>query len=219
MQLIIINNENFLQTTRQSTAGESINQLLTVQQIVNDFLAVFKSELGRFPGEVHLEVDENATSAVAPKRRIPVKLKKKFKDELDRLEDLNVIAKIDEPTPWVSKEKRSTESVYRPKTIKRSTEKRKIPVTGDRRLTTWALESVSVLYSRFSVEILALYSRPGVQSADDVLRREEVKYMGHVFSHNGLKIDPDKVAAVIEMLRSTDVEAAQRQNGFVKYQR
>ena len=30
MRLISINNENFVQTTRQSTAGEEINQLLTV---------------------------------------------------------------------------------------------------------------------------------------------------------------------------------------------
>ena len=49
------------------------------------------------------------------------------------------------------------------------------------------------------------------------LRREEVKYMGHVFSHKGLKIDPDKVTAVIEMPRPTDVEAVQRLNGFVNY--
>jgi hypothetical protein len=49
------------------------------------------------------------------------------------------------------------------------------------------------------------------------LRREEVKYMGHVFSNEGLKIDPDKVAAVLEMPRPTDVKAVQRLNGFVNY--
>ena len=82
--------------------GEDVYQLLTVEQIVQDYPDVFKSELGSFPGKVHLEVDENATPVVAPTRRIPVALKEKFKDELDRLENLGVIAKVDEPTPWVS---------------------------------------------------------------------------------------------------------------------
>ncbi|KAK3744565.1 hypothetical protein QZH41_003506 [Actinostola sp. cb2023] len=41
------------------------------------------------------------------------------------------------------------------------------------------------------------------------LRRKEVSHMGHVFTSEGLKIDPDKVAAVLEMPRPTDVEAVQ----------
>ena len=47
------------------------------------------------------------------------------------------------------------------------------------------------------------------------LKWKEVKYLGHVFSHKSLKMDPDKVAAVLEMLRPTDVKAIQRLNSFV----
>ena len=37
-----------------------------------------------------------------PDRRVPISLKSKLKNELDRLVELNVIAPIDEPTEWVS---------------------------------------------------------------------------------------------------------------------
>ena len=41
--------------------------------------------------------------------------------------------------------------------------------------------------------------------------------MGHIFSNQGLKIDPDKVNAVLKMPRHKDVEGVQRLNGFVNY--
>ena len=41
-------------------------------------------------------------SVVAPPRRVPTSLKEKLRKELDRLQQLEVIAPIDEPTPWVS---------------------------------------------------------------------------------------------------------------------
>ena len=57
-------------------------------------------------GTVHLEVEQGATPVVAPPRTShlapPTSLKSKLKQELDRLQQLEVIAPIDEPTPWVS---------------------------------------------------------------------------------------------------------------------
>ena len=41
--------------------------------------------------------------------------------------------------------------------------------------------------------------------------------MGHLFTKQGLKIDPDKAKAVFEMSRPKDVEGVQRLNGFVNY--
>ena len=43
--------------------------------------------------------------------------------------------------------------------------------------------------------------------------------MGHIFSQEGLKIDPDEVKAVLEMPSPEDVEEIQRLKGFVNYQR
>ena len=39
---------------------------------------------------------------VLPARKVPVSVKEKFEEELQRLENLNVITPVDEPTEWVS---------------------------------------------------------------------------------------------------------------------
>lgn len=49
------------------------------------------------------------------------------------------------------------------------------------------------------------------------LRITEVPFMGHIFSKESLKIDPDKAKAVLEMPCPEDVEGVQRLNGFVNY--
>ena len=41
--------------------------------------------------------------------------------------------------------------------------------------------------------------------------------MGHMFSNQGLKIDPEKVKAVKEMPKPEDAEGVKRLNGFVNY--
>jgi hypothetical protein len=45
----------------------------------------------------------------------------------------------------------------------------------------------------------------------------EVPCMGHIFSNQGLKIDPEKTKAVLEMPKPEDAEGVQRLNGFVNY--
>uniref|UniRef100_A0AAR2IIB6 Reverse transcriptase/retrotransposon-derived protein RNase H-like domain-containing protein n=1 Tax=Pygocentrus nattereri TaxID=42514 RepID=A0AAR2IIB6_PYGNA len=49
------------------------------------------------------------------------------------------------------------------------------------------------------------------------LRKEEVPYIGHLLTSEGLKIDPEKVRAVTEMPRPMDVKAVQRLVGMVNY--
>ena len=49
------------------------------------------------------------------------------------------------------------------------------------------------------------------------LRISKISFMGHIFSKESLKIDPDKVKAVLEMPRPEDVERVERLNGFVNY--
>ena len=63
---------------------------------------MFQRELEALPGTVHHEVEQGITPVVAPPRRVSKSLKNKLKEELDRLQRLEVIAPISEPTPWVS---------------------------------------------------------------------------------------------------------------------
>ena len=74
----------------------------TADEIVAGYPEVFQRELGALPGTVHLEVEQGATPVVAPPHRVPTSVKKKLKIELDRLQQLEVIAPINEPIPCVS---------------------------------------------------------------------------------------------------------------------
>ena len=50
------------------------------------------------------------------------------------------------------------------------------------------------------------------------LRRREDPYIGHLLTDKGLKPDPGKIKAVLEMPKPTDVARIQRLIGFVNYQ-
>ena len=49
------------------------------------------------------------------------------------------------------------------------------------------------------------------------IEQEEVKFYGHVFTKDGLKTDPEKVRAVVDMPRPTDKAGVQRLLGMVNY--
>ena len=52
--------------------------------------------------KVTLYVDKDVKPVCQPHRRIPYHMRKKVEAELQRLEDLDIIEKVDGPTPWVS---------------------------------------------------------------------------------------------------------------------
>ena len=49
------------------------------------------------------------------------------------------------------------------------------------------------------------------------IEQEEVKFHGHVFTNDGLKTDPEKVRAVVDMPRPNDKAGVQRLLGMVNY--
>ena len=49
------------------------------------------------------------------------------------------------------------------------------------------------------------------------LRRTEINYLGHIVTNQGLKADPDKVEAVVNMPAPEDITAVRRLCGFVNY--
>ena len=74
---------------------------MSKQHILTEYADVFQG-LGCMKGKLHLEVDPSVKPQIMPPRRIPLTLKDKVREELDRLEELHVIAKVTEPTEWVS---------------------------------------------------------------------------------------------------------------------
>ena len=102
MGLITVNTQNFKIAEPPERPRTEVKSVQTADEIVASYPEVFQRELGALPGTVHLEVEQGATPVVAPPRRIPTSLKNKLKEEFDRQQQLDVIAPISEPTPWVS---------------------------------------------------------------------------------------------------------------------
>jgi hypothetical protein len=69
--------------------------------IFKEYADVFEG-LGCLEGEHTIQIDEGVTPKVHPPRKIPVTLREKLKTELNRMEKMKVIVKIEEPTQWVN---------------------------------------------------------------------------------------------------------------------
>ena len=58
--------------------------------------------LGCLPGEHSIKLDPSVPPVVHPPRKLPVSLRGKIKDELDRMEKAGVVVKHTEPSDWVN---------------------------------------------------------------------------------------------------------------------
>ncbi|XP_063962569.1 uncharacterized protein K02A2.6-like [Lytechinus pictus] len=97
MGLIKVCEENIM-LLKADTDCEST---LSKQTLMTEYADVFEGT-GKLEGEYHMSVDEDVTPVIHPPRRVPVALQTKLKEELDRLEEGNIIARIETHTPWVS---------------------------------------------------------------------------------------------------------------------
>ncbi|KAI4900308.1 hypothetical protein NFI96_009493 [Prochilodus magdalenae] len=71
------------------------------QGLLEEYADVFQG-IGEFPGECHLRIDPNATPVAYPPRRVPIALRDRLKQELNKMEKSNIICKVTEPTEWVN---------------------------------------------------------------------------------------------------------------------
>ena len=94
MNLLVVQHQNILQPDYQTPEiiEDSINSL-TEEQVLAEYADLFKG-LGKIEGKLHLEFDETVTPVVMPPRRVPVAVKGKLREELDRLESLGVLEKV-----------------------------------------------------------------------------------------------------------------------------
>ena len=70
--------------------------------VVNELPKVFDNKLGSLPGvKVHLTLAPNAEPVVRPPRTLSESLSATVKMKLDRLDEICVIIKDDEPNDWV----------------------------------------------------------------------------------------------------------------------
>ena len=69
-----------------------------VQKKYND---VFEG-LGKLPGHYHIDINPNVKPVQNNPRRVPIPVKTELKQKLDEYERLDAIAKVTEPTAWIS---------------------------------------------------------------------------------------------------------------------
>ena len=79
----------------------SIDQVITdYSQIISKYASLFTG-LGTLSGDFHIQLQPGAKPfAIYTPRKVPIPLRSKVKDELDRMESLGVISKVDVPTSW-----------------------------------------------------------------------------------------------------------------------
>ena len=96
VQLMGLLTVNFSNISVVKTQSESLDV------VVNEFSDVFEGELGELEGRLDIVLDEKIAPVKLPCRRWPSAVKDKVKDELNRLEGLGVVEKVDQPTDWIS---------------------------------------------------------------------------------------------------------------------
>ena len=72
-----------------------------VDYILDDYLDCF-GDLGALNRTYHIELKDNVQPTVVPPRKVLFALRDKLKKELDRMEKMDVIEKVEKSTDWVS---------------------------------------------------------------------------------------------------------------------
>ncbi|CAC5369352.1 unnamed protein product [Mytilus coruscus] len=126
---------------------------------------------------------------------MPVSLKGRIKTELDRMLKLGVIVKQKEPTAWVNsmvtvvKSNGDVRICIDPKDLNKAISRKHYP-----------MKTVE--------EVVANISNA---------KKNEVEYIGHIISKDGLKSDPEKVRAVQKMKKQENKKELKTFLGFKTY--
>ena len=73
----------------------------SAKSLLKEYNDVFEG-IGQLDGYHHIEIDELVPPVIHPPRRVPIALRDKLKGEIERMEKLEIIKKVEEPTEWVN---------------------------------------------------------------------------------------------------------------------
>ena len=99
MQLISVVRQNIMAI--QSEEPSQSKSPLTTESILKEYADVFRGE-GKLEGDLHLEIGPNVPPVQLPTGKVPIAIKEKLKEEIDRLEGLNIVTPVNVPTSWIS---------------------------------------------------------------------------------------------------------------------
>ena len=100
-QLIQFAEESLVNTLQFPNFSPDMPESPTAEEILTEYSDVFTG-LGELPGTYHIDVDHTVKPVQNTRRRVPVPVKEKLKAKIDELEGMGVLAKVSQPTPWIS---------------------------------------------------------------------------------------------------------------------
>ena len=81
---------------------EDQNNSSEIEQLVNEYSNIV-DRIGQFTGEYFFILHLDAEPVVHPHRRVPIALRDKVQQELDRMVEVKIIAKVTKPTDCVNR--------------------------------------------------------------------------------------------------------------------
>ena len=72
------------------------------EDFLKKYPSVFRDTVGKLSSSYKIRVDESVSPVQHAPRRVPAALRSQLKEELDRMEELGIIARVTVPTEWVS---------------------------------------------------------------------------------------------------------------------
>ncbi|XP_046863328.1 uncharacterized protein LOC124457081 [Xenia sp. Carnegie-2017] len=79
-----------------------VKPIFTCDDIFNECADLFDGKLGCLPIKHHICVNPNVKPTIHIPRRVPVAMRTKIKEELERMQQMGVIDPVEKPTEWVS---------------------------------------------------------------------------------------------------------------------
>ena len=87
--------------TAKQPVRSALPSPLTKDAVISAYADLFTG-VGLLEGDVHLEVDPSVPPVQMPQRKLPVAIRDRVKEELDRLCRDDIIEPVTEPTAWIS---------------------------------------------------------------------------------------------------------------------
>ncbi|KAJ8361627.1 hypothetical protein SKAU_G00181520 [Synaphobranchus kaupii] len=194
---------------------------LTKEQLINKYSDVFNSPVESVPGEVHFDLDPNVPAVQSAPRNVPIVMKAAVKAQLD---NANWTMRAVWRKRWLKLPfgVSVAPEVYQRKQHELLAGLKGIEPIADDILVVGCGDTDKEAESDHDAKLVALMERCREVKLRLGLKKlqfkvAEVQFHGHILSSAGLKPDPEKVRAIIDMPNLTDAKGVQRLIGFANY--